>query len=171
LPPALSRPKRMTQCSSTGHDRCIRAGIGLPWPDCSAAETLAADAIKAIARISVAIVRTFMWLSWPVGYSDRLLDCGAFHRAPPEADTADVESRHTSRSHEILFVHGARAVNACWSWSCRSRGQSRGARGRSYSNRSAEIAGSAQPGLQRLNQAQVRGRQWISTLVLQAATR
>ena len=45
-------------------------------------------------------------------------------------------------------------------WSCRSRRQSRGARGRSYNNRSAEIASSAQPRLQRLNQAQVRGRQW-----------
>ena len=44
-------------------------------------------------------------------------------------------------------------------WSCRSRRQSRGARGRSYNNRSPEIAGSAQPRLQRLNQAQVRGRQ------------
>ena len=81
--------------------------------------------------------------SWPVCY-DGLLDCG-----DPIASLAEADYRNTP--HPTLFtrflVHGAGAVNACWGWSRRGPRQSRGARGRSHSNRSAEIAGSAQPGV------------------------
>ena len=98
--------------------------------------------------------------SWPV-CSDRLARLRCFHRSR-STNSARRRRIDTTRGalHEIFLVHGVGTVNACWCWSCRSRRQSRGARGRSYKNRSAEIAGSAQPKLQRLNQAHVRGRQW-----------
>ena len=79
-----------------------------------------------------------------------LLDCGASIVAARSTYSARRRRIDTTPGalHEIFLVHGVGTVNACWCWSCRSRRQSRGARGRSYNNRSAEIAkGCAQPGV------------------------
>ena len=169
--PASHRAKRNNGGHPVHESIRARASIVMRRKDLSAGDsrprsernatfsTAAADAIKATTRTKRVIVRMFMSDSWPV-CSDRLARLRCFHRS---RSTNSARRRRIDTTpgalHEIFsFTAQGRSTHA-GSWRCRGRRQSGGARGRSYRNRSAEIAGSALPRLQRLNQAQVRGSQ------------